>query len=67
MPLDRFERKLRHAGMADPTDNAAMTARGNVPTRARVGFLHVARGKNLFVQDSHGADAIVSRLISPNS
>ena len=34
---------LRRAGMAYPADNAAMTARGNIPTRARVGFLHVDR------------------------
>jgi hypothetical protein len=58
MPLDRFERKLRRTGMAYSADDAAMAASGNVAAGTRVGFLHVARGKNLLIEYGNGAAQI---------
>src|SRR4029434_10813647 len=50
-----------------PADNSAMPSRGDIATGSGVGFLHVARGKNLLVENRNGADTIAAVFVRPNT
>src|SRR5215208_3889659 len=66
MLLDRSKRKLRRARMPHPTDDAAMATGGDVPSRARVGFLDIPRGEDLLVENRHCADKVAPIFIGPD-
>src|SRR2546422_138016 len=66
MPLNCLKRELRCTGMPHPADDAAMAARRDVTARTRVRFLHVPRGKNLFVENRYRSDKVSAVFVHPN-
>ena len=66
MLLHRLEGKLRRAGMSHSADDAAVTAGRDVTAGPRIGFLHVARGENLLVENRNGTDAVPTAFVSPD-
>ena len=52
--------------MSHSADDAAVTAGRDVTAGPRVGFLHVARGENLLVENRNGTDAVPTAFVSPD-
>src|SRR5712692_11615770 len=67
VPPRRYVGERRRPFVADRADDAAMPAGDGIAAGPRIGLLHVPGGENALILDQDDTDAVVARLVGPDT